>query len=116
MFKYSVYECTYVQTSLCIMVYVTVFFYARQIRTFTFSILPRNTIYAIEVACAGRGARQQVDSSRRGAIREQAMGYFDYVEQSTRPTSVIWTSPYVDAFGLGELVTIAQPVVIENNR
>ena len=73
-------------------------------------------MYATEVACAGRGSRQRIDTNRIGAIRDQAMGYFDYLEQSTRPNSVIWTAPYVDAFGLGELVTIARPVIIENNR
>ena len=87
----------------------------QQIQTFSFSILLKNLVYATEVAFAGRGSRHRIDTYRRGAIREQAMGYFDYIEQSTRPNSVIWTAPYVDAFGLGELVTIARPVVMENN-
>ena len=73
-------------------------------------------MYAAEIACAGAGSRHQVDNERRGSIRDQGMGYFEYIEQSTRPNAVIWTSPYVDAFGLGQLITVAQPVVVENNR
>jgi len=78
--------------------------------------MPKNTVYATEVACAGRGSRHQLDDERRGAIREQSMGYFEYTEQSIDPSDVIWTSPYVDAFGLGQLITIARPVVAENQR
>lgn len=86
------------------------------VRTFSFSIMPNEQVYAAEIACHGAGSRQAVDSTRRGAIRDQGMGYFDFIEQSTSPTEVIWTSPYVDAFGLGQLLTIAQPVVVEFDR
>ena len=105
---------------MCVFVYNPSFLYWHvnfwQVRTFAFSILPTNEVYAAEIACAGGGSRHRVNNDRAGAIRDQGMGYFDYIEQSTRPTDVIWTSPYVDAFGLGQLITVAQPVVVENNR
>jgi len=86
------------------------------VRTFTFSILPRDRTYAAEVACAGDGAREELNNERRGAIRDQSMGYFDFLEQSTRSEEVIWTSPYVDNFGLGLLLTLGRPVITPDGR
>ena len=85
-------------------------------RTFTFSILPKDRTYAAEVACAGNGAREELNNERRGAIRDQSMGYFDYLEQSTRSEEVIWTSPYVDNFGLGLILTLGRPVITPDGR
>ena len=85
-------------------------------RTFTFSILPKDRTYAAEIACAGSGARQELNVERQGAIRDQSMGYFFYLEQSTRSEEVIWTSPYVDNFGLGLLLTVGRSVITSDGR
>ena len=43
--------------------------------------------------------------------------YFDYLSVSSKNTQGMWTSPYIDAWGLGLMITYAIPCISKvNNR
>ena len=37
--------------------------------------------------------------------------YFDFLSSNAKSTEPLWTSPYLDAWGLGLMVTYAVPVI-----
>ena len=40
----------------------------------------------------------------------QMSNYFEFLSQNAEPTEALWTSPYLDAWGLGIMLTHAIPV------
>jgi hypothetical protein len=64
------------------------------------------------VACASKGSFQYVPG---GVDLPVVLGpYFDYLIKTSTPEmgEVFWSDPYIDAFGLGLMVTIASPVIV----
>ncbi|EGD73941.1 hypothetical protein PTSG_05636 [Salpingoeca rosetta] len=61
------------------------------------------------VACSAKGTYTYVYSDR-GLY--QTMGdYFDYITRSTDIAGLAWSAPYIDALGLGLLMTVSVPVL-----
>lgn len=45
-----------------------------------------------------------------GNLRAQMSGYYNFLATGLQRTDAVWTEPYEDALGLGEVVTAAMPV------
>ena len=66
------------------------------------------------MACASRGSFQYVPG---GADLPTILSpYFEYLLKTSTPKmgEVFWSDPYIDAFGLGLMVTIASPVIVSS--
>ena len=43
-------------------------------------------------------------------ILDELMNYYVFLAEGTNITEPIWSEPYIDAFGLGKIVTVSMPV------
>lgn len=41
--------------------------------------------------------------------------YYTYISEGVSITSPVWTEPYEDAFGFGNLVTVSMPIYYEES-
>ena len=61
--------------------------------------------YLQAVACANEGVWTQV----RGDTLAKLRPYFQFLSLGVTADRVAWTNPYIDAFGLGRMVTVSAP-------
>ena len=64
--------------------------------------------YLARVACAGRGNFGWIEHT--SDLPSQMEAYFDFVLKRSHGYNISWTSPYVDASGLGLVLTASMPV------
>ncbi|XP_078695063.1 voltage-dependent calcium channel subunit alpha-2/delta-2-like isoform X1 [Branchiostoma floridae x Branchiostoma belcheri] len=79
---------------------------------FTYSVggLADTTITKM-IACNEGGVWSEVETAGKASLAEQLSQYYDYYSTLREGQGhVIWTEPYMDAFGAGEVVTAAKAV------
>eukprot|EP00761_Pharyngomonas_kirbyi_P005291 gb/GECH01005296.1/.p1 GENE.gb/GECH01005296.1/~~gb/GECH01005296.1/.p1 ORF type:complete len:1239 (+),score=289.74 gb/GECH01005296.1/:1-3717(+) len=67
---------------------------------------------ARHLSCDTGGIMTEIDYDQ--SLLDQIKPYLNFFTQAQKSTELIWTSPYVDASGLGVLITAAVPLFDEN--
>ena len=62
-----------------------------------------------KLACKHRGSMKKLLTGEN--LISQMGNYFDYLSRSTLNSQGLWTSPYLDDWGLGLMVTHAIPAI-----
>jgi uncharacterized protein YegL len=83
----------------------------KKVRVMSFS-LGRDSDRTVpkQISCATDGVWTFIDDG--GDLISQMSSYFNIISLGTERNGVVWTEPYVDAFGLGLMVTAARTVYI----
>ncbi|XP_071810351.1 voltage-dependent calcium channel subunit alpha-2/delta-3-like [Asterias amurensis] len=84
---------------------------------FTYSISDiAETEISKHIACSANGIWSQVETDSAASLQEQISQYFEFYSTLHKgPSSVIWTEPYLDAFGADMVVTAAKAVYDNSN-
>ncbi|XP_070555607.1 voltage-dependent calcium channel subunit alpha-2/delta-2-like [Ptychodera flava] len=78
-------------------------------RIFSYLTIDDGEEFPGKLACDNRGSMKKLLSGNN--LISQMNNYFEFLSSNTEGTSGLWTSPYLDAWGLGLMVTIAIPAV-----
>ncbi|XP_038061260.1 voltage-dependent calcium channel subunit alpha-2/delta-1-like [Patiria miniata] len=79
---------------------------------FTYSISEvAETEISKHIACSAHGLWSQVETDTAASLQEQLSQYYEYFSTLHKgPSGIIWTEPYLDAFGADMVVTGAKAV------
>ncbi|XP_063400495.1 voltage-dependent calcium channel subunit alpha-2/delta-2-like [Mytilus trossulus] len=80
-----------------------------QARLFSYLIKDDAEEFPGKLACGHRGSFTKLTTGEN--LISQMNNYFDFLSSNARSTEPLWTSPYLDAWGLGLMVTYAVPVI-----
>ena len=79
-----------------------------QARIFSYLIKEDAEIFPGKIACNHGGSLLKLMSGEN--LISQMSNYFEFLSLNAEPTEALWTSPYLDAWGLGIMLTHAIPV------
>lgn len=80
-----------------------------QARIFSYLIKDDAEEFPGKLACDHRGSMVKLTIGEN--LISQMNNYFDFLSSNAKSTEPLWTSPYLDAWGLGLMVTYAVPVI-----
>ncbi|XP_074641618.1 voltage-dependent calcium channel subunit alpha-2/delta-2-like [Tubulanus polymorphus] len=80
-----------------------------QARIFSYLTKDDGEVFPGRLACANRGSLRKLENGEN--LITQMHNYFGYLSQSSKNFHGLWTSPYLDAWGLGLMVTHAVPAI-----
>lgn len=80
-----------------------------QTRIFSYLIKEDAEEFPGRLACSHRGSLVKLNNGQN--LIFQMRNYFDFLSSSALNTKAMWTSPYLDAWGLGIMVTYTIPVI-----
>ena len=66
-----------------------------------------------DLTCAFEGMTFKMDSTEDSVLLTTMDGYEEFIAASANTTEPVWSDPYEDAFGFGQLFTVAMPVYYE---
>lgn len=78
-------------------------------RIFSYLIKEDAEEFPGRLACSHRGSLVKLNNGQN--LIFQMRNYFDFLSSSALNTKAMWTSPYLDAWGLGIMVTYTIPVI-----
>ncbi|XP_002735490.2 VWFA and cache domain-containing protein 1-like [Saccoglossus kowalevskii] len=78
-------------------------------RIFSYLTIDDGEEFPGRLACENRGSMKKLLSGNN--LISQMNNYFEFLSSNTEGTQGLWTSPYLDAWGLGLMVTVAIPAV-----
>ncbi|XP_013386854.1 voltage-dependent calcium channel subunit alpha-2/delta-2 [Lingula anatina] len=78
-------------------------------RIFSYLTKEDGEIFPGKLACEHRGSMKRIDSGEN--LISKMSNYFNFLSSNAMNTKGLWTSPYLDAWGLGLLVSYVIPVV-----
>ena len=89
--------------------------YNKQITLFTYALGSGiDTTILQALACQYNGIMFPItDTSSDSALATTMRSYYTYISEGVSITSPVWTEPYEDAFGFGQLVTVSMPIYYE---
>lgn len=61
------------------------------------------------LACKNNGSLHKLDDGEN--LISQMSNYFEFLSKNTFNKEPLWTAPYLDAWGLGLMVTVAIPAI-----
>ena len=79
-----------------------------QARIFSYLIKEDAEEFPGKIACHHGGSLLKLLSGEN--LISQMSNYFEFLSSNAEPTEALWTSPYLDAWGLGIMLTHAIPV------
>ncbi|KAK2155924.1 hypothetical protein LSH36_227g06072 [Paralvinella palmiformis] len=82
-----------------------------QARIFSYLTIDEGELFPGKLACEHRGSMKKLMIGEN--LITQMSNYFDFLSRNAKNSDGIWTSPYLDAFGLGLMVTYAIPCISE---
>ncbi|CAI9736897.1 Hypothetical predicted protein [Octopus vulgaris] len=82
---------------------------APQARIFSYLIKEDAEIFPGKLACAHHGSLKKLETGEN--LISQMSNYFEFLSSNAKNNLALWTSPYLDALGLGLMVTHAIPVI-----
>ena len=85
-----------------------IFSHVFQTRIFSYLIKEDAEIFPGRLACRHGGSLLKLTSGEN--LISQMSNYFEFLSSNAEPTQALWTSPYLDAWGLGIMLTHAIPV------
>lgn len=86
------------------------FFFFLQARIFSYLTADDGEEFPGKLSCDNQGYMKKVTDEEN--IISQMQDYYSFLASNTISISnVTWTSPYLDASGLGLMVTVAMPVI-----
>ena len=80
-----------------------------QARIFSYLIKDDAEIFPGKLACGHQGSMKKFVTGEN--LISQMHNYFEFLTSNAENNEPLWTSPYLDALGLGLMVTHAIPVV-----
>ncbi|KAK3089549.1 hypothetical protein FSP39_004513 [Pinctada imbricata] len=87
---------------------------APQARIFSYLIKEDAEVFPGKLACTHRGSFVKLSTGEN--LIFQMRNYFDFLSSIAKSTEPLWTSPYIDAWGLGIMVTYAIPVLSKDGK
>ncbi|XP_052254694.1 voltage-dependent calcium channel subunit alpha-2/delta-2-like isoform X2 [Dreissena polymorpha] len=84
-------------------------YYQPQTRVFSYLIKEDAEKFPGKLACSHGGSLLKLVTGEN--LISQMSNYFEFLSSNARTTKALWTSPYLDAWGLGIMVTYAIPVI-----
>ena len=85
------------------MCYLTTQFPSLQARIFSYLTIDDGEVFPGRLACDHRGSMKKLTSGEN--LISEMSNYFDFLSSNAKNTEGLWTSPYLDAWGLGLMVT-----------
>lgn len=82
-----------------------------QARIFSYLIKEDAEMFPGKLACGHGGSMLKLNTGEN--LISQMSNYFEFLSSNAKTTKALWTSPYLDAWGLGIMVTHAIPVISE---
>lgn len=79
-----------------------------QARVFSYLIVEDAEIFPGKLACDHNGSMKKLVTGEN--LISQMSNYYEFLSSNAFTTSGLWTSPYLDAWGLGLMLTYAVPV------
>jgi len=79
----------------------------RQARLFSYLVVDDGEAFPGRLACGHRGSFRKLINGEN--LLSQMSNYFEFLSGNSKNSNGLWTSPYLDAWGLGLLVTHAIP-------
>jgi len=64
------------------------------------------------IACAHKGIWEHVKDDEALYLKDKMASYYQYIATGLVIENVVWSEPYIDANGLGELTTGSLPVYV----
>ena len=80
-----------------------------QARIFSYLTQDDGELFPGKLACDHRGSMKKLMSGEN--LISEMMNYFDFLARNAKNSEGLWTSPYLDAWGLGLMVTHAIPCI-----
>ncbi|XP_060584904.1 voltage-dependent calcium channel subunit alpha-2/delta-3-like [Ruditapes philippinarum] len=78
-------------------------------RVFSYLIKEDAEMFPGKLACSHGGSMLKLTTGEN--LISQMSNYFEFLSSNAKTTKALWTSPYLDAWGLGIMVTHAIPVI-----
>ncbi len=85
------------------------FFFCIQARIFSYLTQDEGEEFPGRLACRHRGSLKKLMTGEN--LISQMSNYFDFLGSNVKKSEGLWTSPYLDAWGLGLMVTHAIPCI-----
>ncbi len=80
-----------------------------QARIFSYLAIDEGEVFPGRLACTHRGSLRKLMVGEN--LISQMSSYYDFLSRNAKTSEGIWTSPYLDALGLGLMVTYAIPCI-----
>ena len=97
--------------SFFVLINTVVLVFLFQARIFSYLTIDDGELFPGRMACDHRGSMKKLMIGEN--LITQMSNYFDFLSRNAKNSDGIWTSPYLDAFGLGLMVTYAIPCISE---
>ncbi|CAH1773823.1 unnamed protein product [Owenia fusiformis] len=78
-------------------------------RIFSYLTVEDGELFPGKLACKHRGSMVKLTSGEN--LISKMADYFHFLAKNSKNSLALWTSPYIDAFGLGLMVTHAVPAI-----
>ena len=76
---------------------------------FSYLTIDNGELFPGNLSCSNQGSMTKLMSGEN--LISKMRNYFDFLSSNARNSEQLWTSPYLDAWGLGLMVTHAVPVI-----
>lgn len=86
-----------------------VFSFHSKARIFSYLTIDDGEIFPGNLACTHRGTMKKLTTGEN--LLSEMSQYFDFLAKNAENSIGLWTSPYLDAWGLGLMVTHAIPCI-----
>ena len=83
--------------------------FSLQVRIFSYLTKDDGELFPGKLACDHDGSMKKLYNGEN--LISQMVNYFEFLSSNSKNTVGLWTSPYLDAWGLGLMLTHAVPCV-----